>query len=128
MDSGFRILVMAACAYLLFLCIIRWVLGGQYKVKSFLVALIGVLTVFGGFIVGVYGSVMHLPAFLIYAVPVLLVVMLPTLSLKMNSDQILKYLVLAILALPFLHAFFSFFLGWSQLIPYLKIPSFWSLF
>lgn len=118
---------MAAFAYLIFLCVIRIVLGRQYKAKSFLADIIGIAAVFGSFILGKYDSVVRLPFYLNYILPAVLMIFLPPIALRMKSDQVLKYLVLIILAVPFIHIFFSFFAGWGDLLPFIRIPSIWSL-
>jgi len=127
LDQGFKYMVIAAFTYLIFLCVIRLVLGKQYKAKSFLIDIIGILAVFGSLIVVKYKSALKLPEFLVYVLPFLLTVLLPPLALKMNSDQILKYLVLSVLAVPVIHLFFAFFIGWGDLLPFIRIPSLWTL-
>lgn len=127
MDQGLKYMVIAVFTYLIFLCVIRLVLGKQYKAKSFLIDIIGILAVFGSFIIIKYKSTLKLPEFLVYVLPFLLTVLLPPLVLKMNSDQILKYLVLSVLAVPIIHLFFAFFVGWGDLLPFIRIPSLWTL-
>lgn len=127
MDQGFRFLVIAVFTYLIFLCVIRIVLGKQYKAKPFLIDIIGIVTVFGSFLVTKYGNFLELPPYIYYALPAVLTVCVPPLTLRMKSDQVLKYLALSIVAVPFIHLFFSFFLGWGDLVPFIKIPSLWTL-
>lgn len=127
MDQGFKFMVMAVFTYLIFLCVIRLVLGKQYKAKSFLIDIIGILAVFGSFILAKYRSFLKLPGFLVYILLFLLTVLLPPLALKMKSDQVLKYLALGVLAVPVIHLFFSFFVGWGDLLPFIRIPSLWTL-
>ena len=127
MDSSFRFIVMTAVTYLGFLCVIRLVIGSQYKGKSFLVNVIGMITVYGSFLITRYGNFLKLPAFLYYVLPLILTVFLPPLSLKMKSDQTLKYFAFSIIAVPVIHMFFSFFFGWGEFLPFLKIPSLWNV-
>lgn len=127
MDQSLRFIVITAVTYLAFLCVIRLVMGSQYKAKSFLINVIGMITVYGSFIIARYGNAMKLPAFLIYALPVLITVFLPPLALKMKSDQTLKYLAFSILAVPLIHFIFSFFFGWGEFLPFFKIPSLWNI-
>lgn len=127
MDQGFRFMVIAVFTYLIFLCIVRLVLGKQYRTKPFLIDIVGILTVFGSIVISKYNNLLKLPDFLRYVLPALLTVLLPPLALKMKSDQVLKYLVLSIIAVPFVHIFFSFLIGWGDLLPFIKIPSVWSL-
>ncbi|HBR02841.1 MAG TPA: hypothetical protein DD738_09530 [Ruminiclostridium sp.] len=127
MDQSFRFIVVAAATYLAFLCVIRLVLGTQYKVKSFLINVIGMITVYGSLLISRYGNFLKLPVYLYYILPALLTVFLPPLSLKMKSDQVLKYLGYSILALPIIHILFSFLLGWGELLPFIKVPSLWNI-
>mgnify|MGYP000879884613 CR=1 FL=1 len=127
MDQSFRFLVIAAVTYLAFLSVIRLVLGSQYKAKSFLINIIGILTVFGGLLIGKYGNFLKLPVYIYVALPVLLTVLIPPLALKMKSDQTLKYLAFSILAVPVVHIFFSFLVGWDDFLPFIKIPSLWNI-
>ncbi|MCX7773883.1 MAG: hypothetical protein N2376_12300 [Clostridia bacterium] len=127
MDQSFRFLVMVAVTYLAFLCVIRIVLGSQYKAKSFLINIVGMITVYGSLLVTRYGNFLKLPVYLYYIIPLLLTVFLPPLSLKMKSDQTLKYFAFSILAVPIIHLIFSFFFGWGEYLPFLKIPSLWNI-
>lgn len=127
MDNAFRFLIMAAVTYLAFLCVIRIAMGSQYKSKSFLINIIGMLTVYGSFIISRYNDVLKLPGFLYYILLILLTVFLPPLSLKMKSDQTLKYIALGVVAVPLLHLLFSLLLGWGEYLPFIKIPSLWEL-
>jgi hypothetical protein len=127
MDQSFRFIVITAVTYMAFLCVIRLVLGTQYRNKSFLINIIGMITVYGSFLIARYGNFLKLPAFLYYALPVLITVFLPPLALKMKSDQTLKYLAFSILAVPLIHFVFSFFIGWGEFLPFFKIPSLWNI-
>ena len=127
MDNAFRFLIMAAVTYLAFLCVIRIVMGNQYKSKSFLINVTGMLTVYGSFIISRYNDVLKLPGFLYYILLILLTVFLPPLLLKMKSDQTLKYFALGVVAVPLLHLLFSLLLGWGEYLPFIKIPSLWEL-
>lgn len=127
MDQAFRFLIMASVTYMAFLCVIRLVMGSQYKSKSFLINIIGMLTVFGSFILSRYSAVLKLPGFLYYILLLLLTVFLPPLALKMKSEQTLKYFALGIVAVPLLHLLFSLVLGWGEYLPFIKVPSLWEL-
>ncbi len=127
MDQAFRFLIMAAVTYIAFLCVIRLIIGSQYKAKSFLINIIGMITVYGSFLISRYGNFLRLPVWLDYVLPVLLTVFLPPLSLKMKSDQTLKYLAFSLLAVPVIHLVFSFLLGWGEFLPFIKIPSLWNI-
>jgi hypothetical protein len=126
-DQSFRMLVMTAVTYMVFLLVVRTALGNQYKSKSFLINIIGILTVFGSFIIARYDDLLKLPVFVYYILIVLLTVFLPPLSIKMKSDQTLKYLAVGVVAVPLLHLFFSLMLGWGDILPFIPLPSLWDL-
>lgn len=127
MDQAFRLLVIVAVLYLVFLCVIRLVMGTVYKSKSFLINIIGIITVFGGFIFSRFGEYLKLPDYIYYIVPVLLIVLLPPLSLNMKTDQTLKYLIFFVLSVVLIHVLFSLIVGWKDLLPFIKIPSLWGV-
>jgi len=126
-DHSFRILAMSAVTYMVFLLVVRISLGNQYKAKSFLINIIGILTVFGSFIISRYNEILKLPVFVYYILIILLTVFLPQLSLKMKSDQTLKYLAVGVVSIPLLHLVFSLLLGWGDILPFIKLPSLWEL-
>lgn len=127
MDQAFRFLIMAGVTYMVFLCVIRLAMGSQYKSKSFLINIIGMLTVYGSFIISRYNGILKLPIILYYTLLLLLTIFLPPLSLKMKSDQTLKYFAFGIVAIPLLHLIFSLLLGWGDYLPFIQIPSLWEL-
>ncbi|NLM73071.1 MAG: hypothetical protein GX184_03455 [Clostridiaceae bacterium] len=127
MDQAFRLLVIVAVLYLVFLCVIRLVMGTVYKSKSFLINIIGIITVFGGFILSRFGEYLKLPDYIYYIVPVLLIVLLPPLSLNMKTDQTLKYLIFFVVSVVLIHVLFSLLVGWKDLLPFIKIPSLWGV-
>ncbi|MGI6122644.1 MAG: hypothetical protein ACOYIG_00460 [Acetivibrionales bacterium] len=127
MDQAFRFLVMAGVTYMVFLCVIRIAIGSQYKSKSFLINIIGMISVYGSFIISRYNGVLKLPDILNYIIVMLLTIFLPPLALKMKSDQTLKYLAIGIVAIPLLHLLFSLLLGWGEYLPFIRIPSLWDL-
>jgi hypothetical protein len=126
-DQSFRILVMAAVTYMVFLCVVRIAMGNQYKARSFLINIIGILTVFGSFIIIHGNEILKLSALVYYILIILLTVFLPPLSLKMKSDQTLKYIAVGIVAIPLLHLLFSLLLGWGDILPFIPLPSLWDL-
>jgi hypothetical protein len=102
-------------------------MGNQYKARSFLINIIGILTVFGSFIIIRGNEILKLSALVYYILIILLTVFLPPLSLKMKSDQTLKYIAVGIVAIPLLHLLFSLLLGWGDILPFIPLPSLWDL-
>lgn len=127
MDQAFRFLIMAAISYMAFLCVIRLVMGSQYKAKSFLINIIGMITVYGSFIISRYKGLFKLPGYIVYIIIICLMIFLPPLALKMKSDQTLKYFAFGIIAVPVLHLLFSLLIGWGDYLPFIPIPSLWNL-
>ena len=127
MDQTFRFLVISAVTYMAFLGVVRIVLASQYRARSFLINIIGMITVYGSFLMGHYADSMKLPEYILYTVPILLIVLLPPLSLKMKTGQTLKYLILSIIGIVLIHTCFSLFLGWRDLLPFMRIPPIWDI-
>lgn len=126
MDLSVRFLIMAAISYIVFLGTVRIVMGSQYKSKSFLINIIGMLAVYGSFVLKLYkGSIK--PSIIYYILIILLLIFMPPLSLKMKSPQTLKYCALAIIAIPVLHLLFSLLLGWNNLLPNFPLRSIWDI-
>ena len=124
MNQTVRVLVMAAISYIAYLAIVRIAMGSQYKSKSFQINIIGILAVFGGFILKQYNGTIN-PPIIYYILIILLIIFIPPLSLKMKSDQTLKYCAFVIVGILVLHLIFSLFLGWGDIMPFFPIRSIW---
>ena len=123
LSSEWRFPVMILAALLLFLLIIRIVIGksafrDQYKV----VLLLAFLLVIVGMLLGKYGAQLGFPWWLYYPIPMLMTVLLPPIVLKMNTRKTILYLLLSFLSAPVIHFLFSFFLGWTEYMPFWNIP------
>jgi hypothetical protein len=114
---------MILASFLLFILIIRIVLGNDsFKQKIRTVVILSLVVVVLGMAFGKYGAQAGLKWWVYYPIPMLVTVLVPPLVLKMNSRKILVYLVLSMLSAPVIHAFFSFFLGWDEYMPFWDIP------
>jgi hypothetical protein len=123
MDTKWHFPVMILASLAIFLLIIRAVLSGNdFKVKQKQVILLALLTVVMGMLIGKYGAMYGLPWWIYYPVPMLMTVLLPPLVLKFNKMKTVVYLLLSFLSAPFIHAMFSFFLGWNEFMPFWEIP------
>ena len=78
-------------------------------------------------VLGKYGANLGLSWWIYYSIPLLLTVFVPTLYFKMNKTETIRYLFLAFISAPLIHAVFSFFLGWKNYMPFIKIPSVWEI-
>ncbi len=123
LNTAWHFPLMILASLLLFLLIIKVVIGRVlFKEKIRLVLLLSGFVVVVGMLFGKYGAQMGLKWWIYYPVPMLMTVLLPPIILKMNTRKTFLYLVLSFLSAPFVHAFFSFFLGWTEYMPFWKIP------
>lgn len=123
MNTNWHFPVMILASFILFFIVIRIVIGKhEFKSKRNSIVLLSVLIVVGGMLFGKYGANWGLPWWIYYPVPMLMNVLLPPLILKMDTKKIIFYLVLSFLSAPFIHVFFSFFLGWTEYMPFSKVP------
>ena len=121
--SAWHFPVMILASLLLFLFIISIVIGKtRFKEQFRLVLLLSFLIVVLGMLFGKYGAQWGLPWWVYYPIPMLVTVLLPPILLKMNAKRTLLYLFLSFLSAPFIHVFFSFFLGWTEYMPFWEIP------
>jgi hypothetical protein len=87
--------------------------------KIFLLALVVVVL---GMFFGKNGATYGLPWWIYYPIPMLVTVLLPPIILKLNKRSTIIYLVLSFLSAPFIHLIFAFILGWTEYMPFWKIP------
>ncbi len=113
---------------LVFLAILRWVLRRRGQGPGFQILgwLTGIVVV-AGMVLAKAGTAVGLPWWIYYGLPAVLTWVLPPVALRMRSQETFEYLVLALLMAPAIHIFFSLFLGWSEYLPFLPIPSLWQL-
>lgn len=78
-------------------------------------------------VLGKYGANSGFSWWIYYSIPVLLTIFVPTLYFKMNKTETTRYLFLAFISAPLIHVVFSFFLGWKNYMPFIKIPSVWEI-
>lgn len=115
--------VMIIASFLIFLLIIRLVIGKtKFNEKLKLVFILSFLVVVVGMLFGKYGAQAGLKWWIYYPVPMLMTVLLPPIILKMKTQKTILYLFLSFLSAPVIHAFFSFFLGWTEYMPFWNIP------
>ena len=123
MTKDWHFPIMLVASLLIFFAIIRLVLPKNiFKKKRNQIFLLALIVVVFGMLFGKYGATYGLPWWLYYPVPMLITVILPPVLLKLNRQKTLIYLVLSFLSAPFIHAAFSFFLGWTEYMPFWKIP------
>ena len=107
----------------IFYLVVRIVIGKkEFSKKIKFIFLLSLLVVVVGMLFGKYGAQIGLIWWIYYPVPMLMTVLLPPIVLKMNLKKTLLYLLLSFLSAPVIHVLFSFFLGWSEYMPFLDIP------
>ena len=78
-------------------------------------------------LIGKFGANANLNWRVYYTVPMLLTMFGPPVYFKLNKIQIRKYLALTFISAPLIHVLFSFFFGWKNYMPFIKVPSFWEI-
>lgn len=117
----FPIMIIASIA--IFFLIIRLVVPkNDFKLKRNQIFLLSFIVVVFGMLFGKYGATYGLPWWLYYPIPMLITVLLPPLVLRLNRQKVITYLVLSFISAPLIHALFSFFVGWTEYMPFWKIP------
>lgn len=106
-----------------FIAMLRLVMSKvEFNLYLKTIAVLSLIVVVLGMGFGKYGAMAGLPWWIYYPVPMLTTVILPPLVLKLNIQKTIAYLILSFLSAPFIHVFFSFFLGWAEYMPFWKIP------
>ncbi len=114
---------MILASLFIFFIIIRIVLSKeQFYQKYISIIFLSILIVIIGMLFGRYGAIWGLKWWIYYPIPMLMTVSLPPLVLKMNTRKMILYLILSFLSAPFIHTLFSFFIGWTEYMPFWKIP------
>ena len=123
MNTEWHFPIMIIASAVIFFLIIRIVVPKtDFKLKRKQIVLLAIIVVVFGMLFGKYGATYQLPWWLYYPVPMLITVLLPPVVLKLNARKTTIYLVLSFLSAPFIHFIFSFFLGWTEYMPFWKIP------
>ena len=123
MNTEWHFPVMIVASLLIFFLTIRIFLSkNDFKIKRKKKFILALVVVVFGMLFGKYGATYKLPWWLYYPIPMLITVILPPIVLKLNTKKTIIYLVLSFLSAPFIHVAFSFFLGWTEYMPFWKIP------
>ena len=123
MNTSWHFPVMIETSLLIFFVIVRLVLTkADFMEKRIQILFLSVIVVVFGMLIGKYGAIFGLPWWLYYPVPMLITVILPPVLLKLNAKRTVLYLILSFLSAPFIHVTFSFILGWTEYMPFWKIP------
>lgn len=119
-------LCLLVVSFCIFVLIIRVVMGlTEWKRHFKKIILLGLVVVIGGMFFGKFGAHWGLPWWLYYPIPMLITVFLPPFVLKMKRKEIVLYILFSFISAPIIHTLFSLFLGWTNYMPFFKIPSLW---
>lgn len=129
MNTDWHFPIMILASLIVFFIVIRIVLSKQQFDQNYMaIILLSILVVILGMLFGRYGAIWGLKWWIYYPIPMLMTVLLPPMALKLNIKKTISYLVLSFLSAPFIHVVFSFFLGWTEYMPFWKIPYFKTIF
>ena len=81
------------------------------------------VVVVGGMLFAKLGANAGWPWWIYYTVPALATLLVPPIVLRFSPGELGWYLILAALSSPVIHVLFSFFLGWHEYMPFVRIPS-----
>jgi len=123
MNTGWHFPIMIVATIAIFILIMKIVLQkSDFRLKRQQIFFLSIIVVVFGMLFGKYGATYGLPWWLYYPIPMLITVLLPPVFFKFKGRQTLTYLILSFLSAPFIHFLFSFFLGWTEYMPFWKIP------
>ena len=123
MNTEWHFPIMIFASILIFLLIVKIVLPkNEFSRRSKQIFLLSLLVVVFGMSFGKYGAAYGIPWWVYYPIPMVITVILPPLILKLNGRRTILYLILSFLSAPFIHVLFSFFFGWTEYMPFWKIP------
>jgi len=128
LSSEFKFLALVVASCLVFCGILLYVTRARSnRLNMVMVAVVTLAVVPGGMLLARYGAQSVLPWWIYYTVPMLLTVFMPPVVFSMTRHEAIRYVVLAFLSAPVIHVLFSFFLGWTEYMPFLRVPSLWDL-
>jgi hypothetical protein len=84
---------------------------------------VAAVVVIGGMIFARAGTSVGLPVWLYYGLPAMLTWVLPPVVFRMRGGEIARYVPMAVVMAPMIHALFSFVLGWNEYMPFIPVPS-----
>ena len=126
-DWHFPVMILASLA--VFYLILQIILPKEvFRIKQRRIFFLALVVVVFGMLFGKYGATYGLPWWVYYPIPMLITVLLPPAVFKLNSRKTAWYLLLSFLSAPFIHFVFSFFVGWTEYMPFWEIPFAGNLF
>jgi hypothetical protein len=125
MNSEFwRFGVFILITFVVFMAILRFVTQQRSESVSLPLSFgIALIVVVGGMLFAKLGQNAGWAWYIYYTVPALCTLLLPPLALQFSTREVWQYLILAFLSSPVIHVLFSFFLGWHEYMPFIRVPS-----
>lgn len=128
MSAEGRFSIFVLVSLVVFVAILQFVIRHRaQRPRGGTVVAVAALVVVGGMIFAKYGATAGLPWWIYYTVPALATLVLPPVVFGLSGRELLQYLVLAFLSSPVIHVVFSFLLGWHEYMPFIAVPSLYSL-
>lgn len=119
-----RFFVFMAVSFVIFTAILAGCLRKRStRPNSGTVIWVSLIVVVAGMVFARFGARTGLPWPVYYGVPALTTLLLPPIAFRMARAELLRYELLAFASSPFIHASFSFLLGWHEYMPFWHIPS-----
>lgn len=123
-----RFLVFIVVSFIVFIAILYFILRRrETRPPHYQVVLVSAIVVVGGMVFAKITQNAGWPWWIYYAVPAAVTLVLAPLWFRMSRAELWRYLVLAFLSAPVIHAGFSFFVDWHNYMPFLYVPSLESL-
>ena len=123
MEPDTKFVILMGVSLIVFAATISFVLRGRAAPAStLLVAILAVVVCAGGMTFARYGAQTGLPWTIYYTIPAMATVFAPPILLSMSRRETVLYLVLGALSAPAIHAAFSLLFGWTEYMPFLKVP------
>lgn len=124
MTASIHFPIFILVSLLAFVGLLKFILKRRSSDLSFTrVSAIAAVVVVGGMLFAKFGANFGLPWWIYYGVPALMNLFLPPAAFGMSGRESTRYVLLAFLVAPLIHAVFSFFLGWKEYMPFIPIPS-----
>lgn len=123
MSPDVKFLILMAVSAIVFVIVVRVALRRRRTRPSW--ARLGTLALIicaGGMTFARFGAQTGLPWTVYYTFPALATIAAPPLFLAMTWRETRGYIVLSALSAPAIHAAFSFLFGWTEYMPFLRVP------
>jgi hypothetical protein len=119
-----RFIIFIGLTLTIFYGLLGFVLQQRTEYPSWVSKLaVATLVVVGGMLFAKLGQNAGWSWQIYYTVPAFLTFVLPPLVFQFSTRELWQYLILAFLTSPAIHLVFSFFLGWHEYMPFIRVPS-----